>query len=220
MNGYTVRAVKRGEFEWLLLNHHYARRVPSISHAFGLFDQSSIIGVVTFGTPASRHMQTGANPSDPGKVTELNRLCVLDEAPRNTETWFLSQALRLMPPMIILSYADTAQGHRGFVYRAANFFYAGWTDMDRKTARFDYVVPGKHSRQAFRDGVAQFSQKVRRKPKVRYWTSTGDRRQRRALEKACRWPILDWKIYPPPMEHMKFTHVANDNVPPAAEQAA
>ena len=171
MNGYVVRSAVRAEFEWLLLGHHYAKRVPSITHAFGLFDAGSIIGVVTFGAPASRHMQVGAFADDPNKVIELNRLCLLDSAPRNSESWFLSQALRLLPPLIVLSYADTVQGHVGFVYRAANFRYAGWTDMDRNTPRFDYLVPGKHSRQAFRNGVAQYSEKVRRKPKVRYWLS-------------------------------------------------
>jgi len=201
---YSVRAAVRGEFEWLLLNHHYARRVPSIKHAYVLCDGASVVGVVTFGVPASRHMQIGACPSDPDKAIELNRLCVLDVAPRNTETWFISRALSMLPPYIVLSYADTVQGHMGFVYRAANFKYAGWTDMERKTARYDYVVPGKHSRQAFRDGVQQFSEKVRRRPKVKYWTVTGDRKQRHTLASLCKWDVLDWKQYPPPTEHRQF----------------
>jgi hypothetical protein len=119
----------------------------------------------------------------------------------------------LLPPRIVLSYADTAAGHMGYVYRACNFFYGGWTDMDRKTPRFDYVPPTqdgdvglfgqgpavvKHSRDAFRGG---FSERVRRKPKVRYWIATGTRRDRHRLERACRWPKLSWKDQPPPTEH-------------------
>jgi hypothetical protein len=213
-DNYAVRTAERGTFEWLLLEHHYAKRVPSISHAFTLHDGADVIGVITFGTPASRHIQLGACPSNPACVIELNRLCVLDRAPRNTETWFISRALQLLPPFIVVSYADTVQGHMGIVYRAANFTYAGWTDMERKTARFDYIVPGKHSRQAFRDGVAQFTEKVRRKPKVKYWTTTGNRKERKALAATCEWPTLDWKAYPPPIEHVQFI-AANDNIPPA-----
>lgn len=203
MNALVCRQAMRGEFEWLLLNHHYAKRVPSISHAFCLVDGAEIIGCITFGTPASRHMQIGACPSNPACVVELNRLCVLDTAPRNTESWFIARALKMLPPLLVVSYADTVQGHTGIVYRAANFNYSGWTDMDRKTPRFDYVVPGKHSRQAFRDGNAQFTERVRRRPKVKYWIATGDRKQQHALGKLCGWPSISWADYPPPLEHVQ-----------------
>lgn len=178
--------------------YHYLHRAPTISYAFGLFDQERLLGVVTFGVPASRAVQKGACPSDPNLVLELNRLWVSDEAPKNTESWFVSRALKLLPPRIVVSYADTAAGHVGYIYRALNFFYAGWTDMDRKTPRFDYIVPGKHSREAFRGGVAQYTSKVRREPKVKYWIVTGDSRERSRLKKLCGWALLCWKAQPPP----------------------
>lgn len=207
-----VRTSKRSEYEWLLLNHHYAGRVPSVSHAFGLYENDSIIGVITFGTPAARQIQTGACPSNPSAVIELNRLCVLDSAPRNTESWFISRAMKMLPSFIVVSYADTMQGHTGVVYRAANFNYAGWSDMDRKTPRYDYVVPGKHSRNAFRGDAPQFTEKVRRRPKVKYWTVTGNRREQHELTKICMWQSIRWQQYPPPMEHMQLIIAANDNV--------
>lgn len=178
--------------------NHYLHRRPPISHAFGLYRDDKLVGAITFGTPASRHMQKGACPSDPSRVIELNRLWVSDEMPRNSETWFLARALDLLPPLIVLSYADTSRGHLGYVYRAANFFYAGWTDMERKTPRFDYVAPGKHSRDAFRNG---YTAKVRRLPKVKYWTVTGDRRARRELTRLSAWPRLSWSALPPPTQH-------------------
>lgn len=183
----------------MLLNNHYAKRVPSISHAFGIFDDGVLIGVCTFGTPGSRHMQIGACKSNPGIVTELNRLWVDDAAPRNTESFFIARCLALLPGgLIVVSYADTMQGHYGFVYRAANFKYAGWTDMDRKTPRFDYVVPGKHSRDAFRNGEVNFTEKVRRQPKIKYWAVTGSRSQKKAAEKICCLPSYSWADLPPP----------------------
>ena len=185
----------------LVVAHHYMHRRPNISFAFGLFEGECCVGVCTFGTPASREMQFGACPKDPGAVIELNRLWVADALPKNSESWFVSRALAALPPFIVVSYADTAYGHFGYVYRALNFYYAGWTDMDRKTARFDYITPGKHSRDAFRNGEKRFAERVRRSPKVKYWTLTGNRRERAALLALCVLPIMSWRSSPPPSVH-------------------
>jgi hypothetical protein len=181
-----------------VIEHHYLHRRPSISFAFGLFQMGILRGVVTFGTPPSRHLQVGACPSDPSLVIELNRLWVDDVMPQNSESWFVSRALKLLPPRIVVSYADPVHGHYGYVYRALNFHYAGWTDMDRKTPRYDYIAkdPTKHTRESSRSGVAY---KRRRVAKVRYWIATGNRRERKALEARCGWPQLDWKTLPPPI---------------------
>jgi hypothetical protein len=187
-----------------LLSSHYLMRRPSVSFGFELMRSGSVVGVCTFGVPASRHMQISACPSDPDLVLELNRLWIDDSEQRGTASWFLSRALRQIPPRIILSYADTSAGHDGIVYRAANFFYAGWTDMDRKTARFDYVFPGGHTRSAFRSGNGVSSERVRRRPKAKYWTISGGRGARRKIEKICEWERLDWKKYPVPHEHMQL----------------
>lgn len=181
----------------IVVEHHYLHRRPPISFAYGLEVEGNIMGVVTFGTPPSRHLQVSASPSDPSLTIELNRLWVDDAMPRNTESSFLSRALRLLPPRIVVSYADLAQGHEGYVYRACSFRYAGWTDMERKTPRFDYVPadPSAHSRNAFRKGYVE---RRRRVPKVRYWTTTGSRLERKYLARLCGWPSLDWRTMPPP----------------------
>lgn len=196
-----VEIISHREAVGLVVEHHYMHRKPPISFAFGLIDESGrSVGCITFGTPASRHMLIGACKANPDNVIELNRLWCHDDLPRNSESWFVARALAKMPAKIILSYADTAAGHMGYIYRASNFYYAGWTDMERKTPRFDYIAPGKHSRDAFRNG---FTDRVRRQPKVKYWTVTGDRCARRRLEAECLWPKLDWKKNPPPTEHRK-----------------
>ena len=193
--------ISKSEAARLVVANHYLHRRPPISFSFGLiYKNEKTVGVVTFGTPASRHMLISACKSDPSRAIELNRLWVSSDMPRNSESFFVSRALSLLPPRIVLSYADTAVGHFGYVYRALNFHYAGWTDMDRKTPRFDYITPGKHSRDSFRNGKALLSEKVRRKPKARYWTVTGNRRERKILEDMCLWPKMNWKQVPPPGE--------------------
>lgn len=183
----------------LVVAYHYLHRRPTISLAYGLrIVNGRLVGAVTFGVPASRHLQLSVCPSAPDQVLELNRLWVADEMPRNTESWFVSRVLRVMPPRIIVSYADTSYGYLGYVYRALNFHYAGWTDMERKTPRFDYIVPGKHTRDAFRRERPCFTERRRRLPKIKYWTVSGNRRERRRLAALCPWPSLDWRQTPPP----------------------
>lgn len=175
----------------LVVEHHYLHRRPSISHSFGLWSAGEIVGCVTLGTPPSRHAQQSVCPTNPSLAIELNRLWVADAMPRNTESWFVSRALRMLPPLLVFSYADTRYEHYGYIYRALNFRYAGWTDMDRKTPRFDYIPwkEGAHTREAFRTGYAK---KVRRQPKVKYWLPTGNRTERHKLAALCGWPALDW----------------------------
>lgn len=179
---------------------HYMHRKPVVSKAFGLYVDTELMGVCVYGTPASRHLQLGAYPSDPGKVLELNRLWVADSMPKNTESWFVSRTLRQLGQRMVVSYADTVQGHVGYVYRALNFHYAGWTDMERKTARYDYIPleAGAHSREAFRSG---YKERVRRQPKVKYWTATGTPSERREIRSRSGWPVMDWTEEPPPLEH-------------------
>lgn len=187
----------------LVVAKHYLHRRPPISHAFGIHVGGRLLGAVTYGTPASRHLQMGACPSDPSRVIELNRLWLDDELPRNSESWFVSRTLRMLPPRIVVSYADPLWGHYGYIYRALNFRYAGWTDMERKTPRYDYVPlnPSKHTRDAFRDGpgMSGVAYKRRRVAKVKYWTTTGTPTDRRVLTNLCGWPSLNWHELPPPV---------------------
>jgi hypothetical protein len=181
----------------LVVAEHYLHRRPPISHAFGLYVGGKLSGVVTYGTPPSRHLQMSACPDDPSRVIELNRLWLHDSLPRNSESWFVSRTLKMLPPRIVVSYADPLFGHFGYIYRALNFRYAGWTDMERKTPRYDYIPhnPRQHTREAFRTGYAY---KRRRVAKVKYWIATGNRTERRELERMCGWPSYDWRELPPP----------------------
>lgn len=109
-----------------LLNIHYAKRIPSISYSFGLFEDSSLVGVVCYGTPASPTLRKGiAGLENVSKILELNRLCLLNNKP-NEASYLVSRSLKLLPSnMIIISFADSSQGHYGYVYQACNFTYHG-----------------------------------------------------------------------------------------------
>lgn len=214
MNNLEVREIPAALAREVAEREHYMHRKPQVKYAFGLYSPDTpdldtlfpgpgLAGIAVFGVPASHHLQVGACPSDPSLVLEFNRLWVDDEMPRNTESWFVARCLAQLPGYIVISYADTMQGHLGYIYRALNFHYAGWTDMERKTPRLDYLPadPATHTRDAFRNGYATT---VRRKPKVKYWITTGNRTERKRLAKLCGWPSLNWKMHPPPVEHRQF----------------
>jgi hypothetical protein len=196
--GAAIAVLHSQEASRVVVAKHYLHRRPPISHAFGLYVHGELLGVVTYGTPASRHLQMSACPSDPGRVIELNRLWLDDVLPTNSESWFVSRTLHMLPPRIVVSYADPLFGHYGYIYRALNFRYAGWTDMERKTPRYDYIPhdPRQHTREAFRTGYAY---KRRRVAKAKYWITTGNRLERRQLARICGWPSLSWHDLPVPI---------------------
>ena len=134
-----VKQVTRDECSDLILNVHYAKRWPSISYAFGLFDGEELIGCVTYGTPPSSNLRTGiAGKENQQLVLELNRL-VLKYNEKNQASFLVSKSLKLLTSgLIIVSFADIEQGHKGIVYQACNFGYYGLS-----AKRTDWKVKGK-----------------------------------------------------------------------------
>lgn len=214
MDDLSIHPIAAKDAIKLVVDNHYLHRRPPISFAFGVFKSNDLLGCVTYGIPASRHLQKSACPTAPDIVIELNRLWLDDSLPKNCESWFVSKTLKLLPPRIVVSYADpvidgNGRQHFGFIYRALNFYYAGWTDMHRKTPRIDYLPadPTTHTRDAFRNGYVEKRYRV---AKVKYWTVTGNKRERRDLERLCPWPKLSWIDLPPPTPGGTHTYVTKD----------
>ena len=122
---FSVKTIPHQEtYEWLL-KKHYAHRIPSISYSFGLYDKDRLCGVCCFGTPASSTLLKGVcGELYSDKVIELNRL-VIESSEPNITSWFVSRCLKVFNNMIIVSYADTSQGHIGKIYQATNALYTG-----------------------------------------------------------------------------------------------
>ncbi len=142
---YKVKSIKSEQtYEWLLYKH-YAKRIPSISYSFGLFDNNTLQGVLTIGKPASNALCIGVCGKHNSKyVYELNRLCVNDNLKKNVLSYFLSQCLKMLNNIILVSYADTSQNHNGYIYQATNWIYTGLSA--KRTERYDINNPNKHSK--------------------------------------------------------------------------
>lgn len=144
LNNFQVKKITYQETKHWILNIHYAKRMPCVSHAFGVFDGDAMIGVCTFGIPASPTLCRGVCGEEyKSIVLELNRLVIHPDAPRNTASYLIGKAIKLLPkPSILVSYADTQMTHVGYVYQATNWIYTGAT----KPRTDAYAGDGKHSR--------------------------------------------------------------------------
>jgi hypothetical protein len=134
-----VKPIQNYETKDWLMNRHYARRMPSISFAFGLYDEGQLVGVVTYGSPPSPTLCDGVcGKSYRNNVIELNRL-ILDSPKKNSASLLVSRSLQMLPkPTIVVSYADTNQGHVGYIYQATNFLYTGLS-----AKRIEWAIKGK-----------------------------------------------------------------------------
>lgn len=133
-----VRSIDQAMTHEWLLKVHYAKRIPTISYAFGLYEDGELLGIVTYGTPASAALRIGiAGKENAHLLLELNRLVFKREV-KNGASELVGKSLRHLPkPSIVISYADTAQGHVGYVYQACNFIYTGLS-----AKRTDWKVKG------------------------------------------------------------------------------
>ncbi len=125
---YKVQSIKKELCKEWLLYKHYAKRIPSISYAFGLYDliNGTMVGCCTYGLPASKYALFICGEENKNYVIELNRLIKNDGLPRNTQSWFVAQTFNLLPkPLVILSFSDCNKGHNGYTYQALNFIYTG-----------------------------------------------------------------------------------------------
>ena len=178
---YKVKSIKSELCKEWLLKKHYLKRMTSFTYSFGLYDKNILVGILTYGNAIPLTMKKslfGEKYMD--IVYELNRLCTNDDLDKNSNSYFISQAFKLLPkPLIIVSYADKSFGHNGYIYQAANFMFSG-----ESHTQLDWKLKGKehiHSRtlmdefafeknrvEKLKEKYGDLLYRVERKPKYRY----------------------------------------------------
>ena len=121
----SVRPVSYRVARRCVEQYHYLGYAPRISMVnLGVFSGKTLLGVMLFSHPTARH-------EEQSETFELTRMCLIDEAPKNSETRALSLAYRWLRMNTerkrLIAYADTAEGHEGIIYRAG-----GWHEIQRK----------------------------------------------------------------------------------------
>jgi hypothetical protein len=180
-----VLPINTFEVEPWILRRHYAKRMPSISYAFGLYEDGLLTGICTFGMPASPFLCMGVcGKENKDKVIELNRLCV-DSKTKNASSFLVGRSLKMLPkPMIVVSYADTAQNHVGYIYQACNFLFTGTTKERTDMAGNE----GQHSRHNKGDRT----NRINRSAKHRYIFFVGNKTEKKKFREQLMYPVIDF----------------------------
>ena len=131
LENYTVHYCARKDISAFIETNHYSGSINGCiaDYSFKLLNPTGeLIGAMFFGRMAMANQYKRFSPLE-SDVTELRRLCCIDNTPKNTESFFIGHALRWLKKNTtvkkVVSYADAEYGHTGIVYKAANFEYLG-----------------------------------------------------------------------------------------------
>jgi hypothetical protein len=130
---------------------HYSKTMPmNTKIGYGFYYQNKLMVVITFGAPIGRSVISWLKIPI-GTCLELTRVASLDSMPKNTESYCIGKSLKQLKidlPQIkyLISYADTNEGHCGYIYQASNWKYIGLQPQIMIAERF--FIDGKeiHSR--------------------------------------------------------------------------
>ena len=140
---FTIEPVIKKAVTPFIEKWHYSHYAGGIQHrqCFALYSPDGpfglprMIGAMIYGIPAMYGVAERYYEDNPSIVIELNRLCCIDDTPKNTESYFIGKTLNWLKHntkyRLVLSYADLAQGHEGIIYKASNFTNLGMTSPDR-----------------------------------------------------------------------------------------
>ena len=125
--------------------YHYLHRIRrSKKICYAILIKGVVVGFLEFSYPIWHRRRGVIPPYKQGEVVELSRVCLLDSAPKNSESCAISKALKQIKsdwksstgimPKVVVSYSDKkGQGHSGGIYKAVGFKIIGVSH--RKTHR-------------------------------------------------------------------------------------
>jgi hypothetical protein len=200
LEGYKVQTISYQLAMFYIIQKHYLHRKASCTHAFALYKDHEIKGVITYGTPSSPTLRDGVCGKEyTNDVIELTRLWVCDSVPRNGESFLIGNTLKRLDKDIVVSYADESEGHVGRIYQATNWIYTGLSAKG-----FNWSVEGLDAHNTslldrfdgdidkIREEYGDAFQLVPRSRKHRYVYLLGDRRRRKELQNAMKYKILPY----------------------------
>ena len=124
-----VRLVPVREIRRAIVTGHYSGVMPDATQeAFAAYWNEVVIAAVAYGPGGNSKTFGAVVPGfDSSNARELIRLWVHPDAPKNTASYVVAKSLRLLPEKVglVVSFADSGQGHAGYVYQALNFYYCG-----------------------------------------------------------------------------------------------
>ncbi len=195
---YVVRPAQGPWVRAFIVKYHYAQRVPLIQYSYRVnrMGESEPIGVISYGSTLGNEMSKGCD----WNMLELGRVS-MRENPRNLATFFIAETFKLLPkPLLFLSYADSNQGHVGYIYQAGNWIYSGsggepyelLVDGNRMTTR---AFCGRKLKAVKLKELGHTVERIPQKKKHRYFFPLGNKREKKAMRK---WIQDRFGIFPYP----------------------
>lgn len=128
--------------EYACKHFHYAKSVPATQFAYNVYNgDDEWCGCIVYSGGANNHM-AGEYGKVYGEVLELVRVALNGKQECTSQAVAMSlKHLKKDNPLVsmIVSYADSRQGHLGIIYQATNWIYLG----ERKTATREYYLNGR-----------------------------------------------------------------------------
>jgi len=164
----SIKKCSIADIDAFINAHYLAKRPAIILLCLMAMRGNSPIGCTVYSAPPREIYKRYG-----GLTWELARLYLLDEIPKNAETWLIGQSVRYIKRHhkdvgFLLSYADPSVGHSGTIYKAANWKSDGRTDDERKTPRCDYYDE-RTGKKYGRRGHMPVDAVIVRKPRVSKW---------------------------------------------------
>lgn len=158
------------QIRFACLKLHYAKTIPSVQVAYSCYEDDHFIGVICFGGGANNNLGKKYGLVQ-GQLMELVRVA-LNGKQEHPTSQFVALAMKLLhkrKPLVklLVSYADTKQGHKGIIYQATNWLYMGVSQAE--SAIDPQTGEVKHTRSLHsKYGSIKGFQRVKDKPKHIY----------------------------------------------------
>lgn len=114
--------------KWAVEHWHYSQSMPAGKLVkFGVWENGDFVGCVLYGRGAAMNIGKPYN-LEQVQICELVRVALKSHESKTTQivSTTLRQIKKDNPGLrLIVSYADTSQGHEGTIYQAMNWLYVG-----------------------------------------------------------------------------------------------
>lgn len=163
---WTVEECNRNDIKDFIELHHYSRSINGVmsKYCFRLMHNGKMVGAMLFGSTAMANAWKRYVDS-PDKLIELRRLVLIDDTPKNSESFFIGRALKWLRDNTeierVVSYADPNYGHAGVIYKATNFSHVGMTARGKVIMWNGKKYHDKAIRAKYNGRLKPFAQRVK-----------------------------------------------------------
>jgi hypothetical protein len=209
LDGCTVERIARGDTKEIIHKYEWLGTTPRFAiAAYGLRAPSGeLIGVTVFGHPNGTGSGNLCGKEHRKLAICLQRGACVHWAPKNAASFLITRACRMAAAehgwRIFHAYADRAAGEIGTIYQALKWLFLGYGPGRNAKGRWRFFNKREQRWYSERALVRRKLDMgaLRRDPnwkadfessKGRYVHFEGDRRERRELRRALRYPVLKY----------------------------